>query len=238
MDNLLENTIINNIGLCLIGGLSVLLLAINKKISCFLINVVWRSIKKQFIKETLKKHEINKDSKIREILIELRTIVNADRACLFQFHNGSTFTAKNPIWKVSNTHESVAPGISSEIGNLQDIKASSMIETLQSFWSEDYKPGVEKISPEYCGECSKSCIEHGKKVIFINVEELEDSYSKSLLVEQGITCVIDVPIYNGEDNCVGFVAINYCGERDVENIKVSARDVCRNASQIQFLLLQ
>jgi len=176
--------------------------------------------------------------KIREILIELRTLVSADRACLFQFHNGNTFTTKNPIWKVSNTHESVSPGTSSEIGKLQDIKASSLIETLRCFWVDDYPFGVYKIAPEYCGECSSKLKPCDKKILFIDVYELEDCYSKSLLIEQGITYVIDVPIFNGDQNCIGFISVCYCDEHDVETLKRNTDKICRNASQIQFILSQ
>jgi len=216
------------IGSLIVAGLGLLLIAINKTVSKWFLKKIWAKISSKYSHSKLKKSEIDKDTKIREILIELRTIVKADRACLFQFHNGSTFTTKNPIWKVSNTHESVAPGISSEIGTLQDIKASSIIETLQAFWGNDYLAGIHEIKhPDTCD----------KKIILIDVDKLEDSYSRALLIEQGIKYVIDVPIYNDENNCVGFVAVNYCSEQDIELIKTYSEDVCKNTSQIQFMLL-
>ncbi len=226
------------LGTAIIIGLSIMLVYLNRLLTKWFFGKIWKTIIEKFTHKKLKKDEIERDSKIREILIELRTIVHADRTCLFQFHNGSVFTTKNPIWRVSNTHESVAPGISSEIGDLQDMKASSMTEVLQSFWGEDYIDGVERISPEYCDGCPNATKEsHGKKVVFIDVENLENCYSKSLLVEQGIKYVLDTPIHNDEGNCVGFVAVNYCVKHDIEEIKKYSRDICKNASQIQFLLL-
>jgi hypothetical protein len=233
----LAEPVIQLLGTAIVGVLSITLVLINKRIVKWFLDKIWSKISYNYKHGRLKKDEIERDSKIREILIELRTLINADRSGLFQFHNGSTFTTKNPIWKVSNTHESVKPGISSEIGKLQDIKASSITETLQTFWTDNYPTGVEQISPDYCGDCPDRGSKDGKKVIFIDVYNLEDSYSRALLVEQGIKYVLDVPIYNGENNCVGFVAVNYCVDHDAEEIKKNAHVVCRNASQIQFLLL-
>ena len=233
----LKDPIMNLIGTGILGTVSIMLVLLHKRIIKWFMEVIWSNISSNYKHGRLRENEISKDSKIREILIELRTLVEADRACLHQFHNGNSFTTKNPIWKVSNTHESVAPGISSEIGTLQDIKSSSVIETLQAFWSDVYPSGVEQISPIYCGDCPDKSSRNGKKVIFIDVDKLEDSYSRALLVEQGINYVVNVPIYNGENNCGGFVAVNYCGEHDAEKIKKNAAIICRNASQIQFILI-
>lgn len=230
--------VISLLGTTIVATLGYMLVHINRLLYKWIFKKIWEFLKSKFTYKKLKKDEIDRDGKIREILIELRTIVHADRTCLFQFHNGSVFTTKNPIWRLSNTHESVSPGISSEIGKLQDMKASSMTEVLQSFWGEDYIDGVEKISPTYCKDCpNASKTPHGKKVVFIDVAGLEDCYSKSLLVEQGIKYVLDSPIHNSDGNCVGFIAVNYCGEHDPEEMKKYSRDICRNASQIQFLLL-
>ena len=234
----LKEPIMNLMGTAIIGAISITIVLTQRRIVNWFLSNVWSKLSYKYKHGKLKQSEIEKDTKIREILIELRAIVKADRTGLFQFHNGNTFTTNNPIWKVSNTHESVSPGISSEIGKLQDIKASCLIETLQSFWGDAFVNGVEKLSPEYCGDCPNKSSPHNRKVIFINVSKLEDSYSRSLLMEQGIKYVLDVPIFNNDENCVGFVAVNYCSEQDEEVVKAICHDICRNASQIQFLLLQ
>jgi hypothetical protein len=53
----------------------------------------------------------------------------------------------------------------------------------------------------------------------------------------GITYLIICPIYNIVNDCVGFVAVNYCGEHDPEKIKHYCYTICRHTAQIQFLLL-
>jgi len=236
--DILSDPIANLIGSVILAGVSVTIIAIHKKLTNWFLNTIWNKLSKRYRNSKLNVVEINADVKIREILIELRTITRADRASLFQFHNGSVFSTKNPIWKVSNTHESVAPGISSEIGNLQDIKSSSLVETLQCFWRDtNYPSGVEKLSPKYCSDCPNMDKPHRKRCIFINVDELEEGYSKTLLVEQGIDYLIDAPIFNDMGNCIGFVTVNYCTEQDQETIKKYCKDVCRNASHIEFTLM-
>ena len=218
------------------GSLAMIFLFLRKSILQWFINVGEKIAGSNNKHGKIKPAEIEKDMKIREILIELRTLVKADRASLFQFHNGDSFSTSNPIFKVSNTHESVAPGISSEIGGLQDIKASSLIEHLKSFWKDHYEKGLYKISPDYCAECPTDCSASPKKVIFLNVSELEDGYEKSSLVEQGIKYLVDVPIHK-DGSCIGFVTVNYCFENDIEKIKKYAREFCKHASQIEFVLL-
>lgn len=237
MMEVLKDPICQLMGTLIIGALSVIIVVINKRIANFFVNKVWSNCFVGYKNCKLKKEEIQKNSKIRELLVELRLIVNSDRACLFQFHNGSVFTTKRPIWKVSNTHETISPGTSSEIKNLQDIKASSIIEFLQLFWTHDYPSGVMKVSPLYCGDCPNADKEHDKKVIFIEVDKLEDGYYKSLLIEEGIKCAINVPIYNNDNNCMGFVAVNYCENNDMEKIKKFSSEVCKYTSKIQFILL-
>ena len=231
-----------------IGFLSIIMVIARKRLSKWFTSVLWPKINRK-THTKLKIGDIENASKIREVLIELRILAHADRTSLSQFHNGSTFTTNNPIWKVSNTHESVAPGIASEIGRLQDIKASSIIETIKVLWGGEKPSGISEISTDYCQTKvnwdsaytleghSCSCNEDEKKVIFIDVNKLEDSYSRSLNVEMGITYLIICPIYNIVNDCVGFVAVNYCGENDPEKIKHYCYTICRHTAQIQFLLL-
>ena len=71
-----------------------MLVILHKKLANWFLNTIWSKIVSRRGHSRLRKYEIDKDSKVREILIELRTLTRADRACLFQFHNGSVFTTK------------------------------------------------------------------------------------------------------------------------------------------------
>tara|TARA_R110002110_G_scaffold134239_1_gene317354 strand:- start:4325 stop:5020 length:696 start_codon:yes stop_codon:yes gene_type:complete len=212
-----------------IGFLSIMFVVVRKRLVKWFTDDLMPKLNKTPHKK-LKITDIENATKIREILIELRILTKSDRSCVFQFHNGSVFTTKNPIWKLSNTHESVAPGVSSEIGHLQDIKASSVIECIQSLWTDKICKGFEVLYPEG--------VSNTKRAIFSKISELEDSYSKSLMIEHGITYTIRAPIHSVTNNCVGFVTLNYCGEQDESKIKGHADVLCRNVAQIQFLLLE
>jgi len=235
MDLNLYEPIMEVIGTGILGAISVAIVLLNKRLASWFLKHIWSNISHSYKHGKIKKQQIERDSKIREILVELRIRVNADRTCLQQFHNGNVFSTNNPIWRFSCTHESVSPGISSEIGRLQDIKASTVIETLRVLWNEDYPSGITKISPEACQTCPTKCHQFGRKLIFIDVKNLEDGYSKSIFKEQGIKYALKVPIYKGE-NCVGFVAANYCSECDEAVLHSYARELCENAFKIQFML--
>ena len=244
---ILERSLLEYIGLGVAAFIAVLAMTIHKNITKFFINKIWQSIKMKFkgrVDKGFNKNEIDKDSQIREMLIELRTIVKSQRACLFQFHNGSVFTSKNPIWKISNTHESVAPGTSAEIGKLQDLKASTLIDLISVFWENTKKiSGVYTISPDFCSDCptinSLDKTKCKKQVIFINVEELEPGYSKSLLSEQGIHYLLKSPLYDQADNCIGFVGVEFSeSTKNTDILKQKANEVCKHADLILFTLIR
>lgn len=66
---------------------------------------------------------------INKILNNLMEGTDADRAYLFQFHDGVTGIAGNHFIKYTNTHEVCAPGISSEIMTLQNLPISILAPT-------------------------------------------------------------------------------------------------------------
>jgi hypothetical protein len=236
--------ITQTIGVTLMGFLLVILASINKKIASWFINNIWSKIRNMSSNHVLTEIDIENDRKLRDYLIELRSITEADRTCLFQFHNGNVFSTKNPIWKVSNTHESTKPGISSEIGKLQDIKASSVIESLLNFWIDDYPVGVTCLTPKYCKTCKNNLDEkhRHRKIIFIDVELLEDCYSKALLLDQGIKYVINVPIHKKNNNeYIGFVSVCYCTEKtpeELEEIKHKCHYICASTFNITYTLIR
>lgn len=59
--------------------------------------------------------------------------VNASRCYVFEFHNGTRNIAGVPWVKASNTYETVAPGVSAEIKNLQSVSIREVTSWLPSF---------------------------------------------------------------------------------------------------------
>jgi len=236
----LEISILEYIGLGIVAFMTLLVIFIRKNLTEYLFFNIWKKIKKKFRKSRYDKQEVDKDTKIREILIELRTLTHSQRSSVFQFHNGNVFTSKNPIWKISNTHESVAAGTSTEIGALQDIKASAIIDLVSCFWDNKPKSGVYQISPEFCDDnCPhKKESPHDKKVFFYSVAELEEGYSKTLLMQQGIHYILLSPLCDRDSHYIGFIWVNYCEEnKNIEKIKKRSSILCRHSSHISFALV-
>ena len=218
------------------ASLSVLL---RKKITNIFISSITK-IKNYFVGyEHLGKKTVERDMRIQDILSQLRLQTKADRCYILQFHNGNMFTCKNPMWKVSCTHESVTPGIRAILGAVQQILSSSVGVLLFPLWDGDLKnqSGITKISPEKC-KCSikKNCrIPNG--VIFYDILKLEEGYTKGLLCSHGTKYMLHSPIINKDGNVVGITCSDYCWEdANQEEIQKHSYSICRISSAISYEL--
>ena len=234
----LTQPILQIIGTSIIGALTLMLLILNKKVANWFLDNIWSRIMSTN-SHKLEYKNISKITEIREKLLELRVLVDSDRACLFQFHNGSTFTTKEPMWKISCRSETVSDGTSYISDLIKDVQVSSIIETIHVFWPDE-KPcrGIEIISPEYCEDCKVKCKKDARRIIFIDVEKLEDGYSRNLLIRQGVKYVIDVPFYNKNGDIMGFVTTNYNRDMNIEEVKQTSYDVCKKTMEIEFMLME
>lgn len=86
---------------------------------------LWTMIKKRKItaKENIKKEEkiAQTHSRVHEALTELRLLVRASRAIVFQFHNGGKFADGSSIKRFSVTHESCGTGVQGMLLESQDV---------------------------------------------------------------------------------------------------------------------
>jgi len=103
-------------------------------------------------KHKLTERQIEYDQEIVRELNELRIKYVADRTAVFKFHNGEVFTTSEPIWKISNTHETCSNPIKSVIQQCQDIKSPLFIDILTALFKKE----------EPAGTCADSRIENGK----------------------------------------------------------------------------
>lgn len=225
----------------LTGCLGIFLIVIRKSIEEFLttyfINKPIKWFKKWFKKNhNLSEKEINKDTNVKTLLVELRTLTHGDRTSVFQFHNGNIFSSSNDIFRVSATHESVSEGISSEIGSLQSIIASSITELISCFWREDNIDGVIKVSPTSCtcgkklGQCN---MPHG--VYLYDVQKLEDGFAKAHLERQGIKYSLVSPLLS-DQNRIGFISVDYVKEINPQELLTHATEMCRYGGKISYLI--
>jgi hypothetical protein len=221
--------------------ISVAAIVLRKKIEIFLnwlLKIISMHIKKIFkTSYTLDAPEVNRNRQIDNKLIELRTILKADRSYVFQFHNGSVFNSNNPIWRLSNTHETVSDGVASEINELQNIIASSIMTLISCFWDDVNLPkGVCRVSPENCICENKKDCKLPEGVFIYVVDELMEGFSKAHLAKQGIRYAMVAPLHNGEHR-IGFIGVDYTREIGIEDITKYATDICKHASAISYILL-
>jgi hypothetical protein len=82
---------------------------------------------------------INKNSRLNNLLVELRLLYEADRVMFFQLHNGEYFLSGESNMKSSMTHFVVRTGIESPIGNIyQNVPTTHLVHTFQDLKSKGY----------------------------------------------------------------------------------------------------
>lgn len=74
---------------------------------------------------------INQNVRLRELLAELRVIYKADRAELWQLHNGEFYVSGTSIMRCSLTHYVTKTGIASPLP-VQNIPTTHMLMTLKT----------------------------------------------------------------------------------------------------------
>lgn len=90
-------------------------------------------------------------SRIHETLTELRVRTDCARTQIVQFHNGGEFLDGISMKKSSVTHESLAPGCSSEMTTKKDLLLSLCLEGLTLLRGNDPKLHiVEKLEDSWC----------------------------------------------------------------------------------------
>lgn len=119
------------------------------------------------------------DASISEALEVIGKFVNADRAYLFRYDFEKD--------TMSNTHEWCAEGISSEIGNSQNIPNASLPEILEIH-------------------------RRGEVYVLEDIDELPDGTFKKILEPQGIKSLILFPMITDKD-LLGFVGFDAVGQK-------------------------
>jgi hypothetical protein len=150
-------------------------------------------------------------NKIHELLITLK----ADRAYIFEFHNGSTFSTAVPCWKMSCTYEHCREGISYQAASLQNILISIVIDHVKCLWGVDHVNGTACLN---CCNCNGNAEKDRcpmKGVYEYRVDRLPEGYSKAMLKMRGIETMLLSPILNKDHSgLIGFVGVDYCSSYD------------------------
>lgn len=189
-------------------------------------------------------HKLTKD--IRSIithvnadLAELRVFLNADRAFIYHFHNGTQFTHKYPSWKMLNTYTKSKPGISQKRRNTKGAEEVSLIwdDYLRSLWTVkgDKNPvGVYDLNlNDVCHYTSK---EFPVKVLLIKVSELSYSgIARIELEDMGIDTFIISPIIDSDmENIIGFIGVDYNAPVDLNETDNNFCKLCQFSARLSM----
>jgi hypothetical protein len=205
-----------------------------------LIRYAWRRflgiMRRIFPPNLLMRREIEQNHEIYIELVELRALTEADRTYVFRFHNGMEFLPSRPVWKISCTHEVVKHGVTYESAKLQSILVSLIPNIVGPIITGSSAAAGIKVSE--CPECPFQirCLKENKRVIIIQVDEMESSYCKFHLEGQNIKTVVLCGIASG-GNVFGFVGIDFCGTKlPADSVPDIAQKVCRSTEKIQYHL--
>lgn len=137
---------------------------------------------------------------IQDRISDLRHEFSADRSYVFQFHNGSYFNTRQPIWKVSCTNESCAQGVDYEAMKLVDYPCNFIIDSLYPFFGGSVK-GASRLDGD--GDPAKG-------VYYFDIDQMKDGMTKCLFENQGKKTVILSPLISPMDSrIVGFVGLDF-----------------------------
>jgi hypothetical protein len=150
-----------------------------------------------FIKEFLQKHKNKQDSCVIKYTKKNQNIQKAikytleksgaDRAYIYEFHNGETFYSGNHQQKFSCTYEVVNIAVSAESMNLQGLRVSTF---------NDYIKDVLGITD-------------GEYFASTDAEKIENPLIKNWLQSRGIESSYSFPIKTLNDGIVGILCIDF-----------------------------
>jgi len=131
-------------------------------------------------------------TRLHETLTELRVRTDCARAQIVQFHNGGEFLDGISMKKMSLTHESLDKGVSSELGNKQDILMSLCIDGLNLLLKDE-------------------------PIMYI-VEDMKDSWCKQFYQSSNVITFAFLPIKK-RGQAIGYVMVQWCSWAKADTIE-------------------
>lgn len=153
----------------------------------------------------------NKVDNVLDILLEE---TNADRAYVFQFHNGDYFYSGLSIDKMTNTHEKVSQGISYEQLKYRDVATAPFRFLIGKIISV----------PTYC---------------FPNTEEIPHYNTKLMMLDRGVKSCMFASMNDNVKRPVGFIGLDYVKSsvKDTEDVVNTDKAKLLAASEAIYELL-
>jgi hypothetical protein len=171
-----------------------------------LYNVVSEIIKNGHAKENVTDHIVRNEF-IQNRLDLLLENTNADRACIFLFHNGGSFFSGQPMKKISCVYEAVSTGIIDRMGEMQN-----------------------KMVSEY--PLMHFSILQNNEFSIPDLNLFDDSTMKQKWENYGVKTFYAVGIWDLNGCLVGNVSISYIKEKNIlsDDFKKSINDFSKTVS--------
>lgn len=127
--------------------------------------------------------QIKKDEIVHLAIRDVRRRYNADRVCIWQFHNGGNFYTKSPIQRISITYERNSDGL-----ERKSEKNQNMLVTSFTTYIKNIIDGL---------------------MFYTDINYMSDIALRSLAQSNGTKSHAAVPIYDKDKNLVALLALDW-----------------------------
>ncbi len=148
---------------------------------------------------------------IHQLLTDLRSVTQADRSYLIQFHNGVTTAAKLHIMKMSISNEVVSEGTSREADRTKDLPIAFYLNFIDELMQKEF-------------------------IIFDDVESLDRSTFKEFLLDKGILSFACKLIKKFDNKEIGIVCIDYTDLKNISSHQDIIKSLRKYSDRIAFKL--
>lgn len=131
---------------------------------------------------------VEKDTELIGKINDLLLISGADRACIYQFHNGGEYYTGRSMQKLSMTYETVKAGISHLQINRQNIPVSACNATLSPMVKE-------------------------RRLLITDVKDMEDSLCKFYALDAGTKSMYKFTIYDLQKRAIGYFQVDFVNRK-------------------------
>lgn len=174
------------------------------------------------------------DRAIMDIIAEARIRGDAQRSYVIRFHNGSYFSNRQPIWKMTASHESTAKGVDYQTTeDIQGLPAAHILDVVVPFWG-GISRGVKRIDvpdPTIEGQ-----LDPRNGIYLTSIERLDSSMAKQLLRSQDVDYMVNIPLVSPKDGrIIGLFGLDFLDEKPTYSPE-QLRDLKNIADRISYIL--
>jgi hypothetical protein len=182
----------------------------------------WALKIKDFFQAKLFKQSVKNSHEIRMRLVEMRATLAADRAMIWQFHNGKAFVGEGNFhnYYLSCEYESVGLGYSEELEHFQSVPISAWSSVLAQMVDKDHRDN---------------------KVFLISHDSLvsnwtwKDAGLNTFPTRLGCETALVCKLYNAKDKFVGLAIFMFEDQWNIKEIFSSDDEVDKQAQLELFL---